>query len=510
MATQHDAIVIGAGLGGLAAATYLAKKGRDVLLLEKHNVPGGYATSFVRGRFEFEVALHELSGLGRDGALGPLGRFLKYLGVYDEVEFVNIPDFYRSVFDDLDVTMPVERDAFVAKLVDTFPHERAGIESLFDEVAAVNREMRYFMKIGLGKPTPGLFAQLPFNSSHLLRYALATWGAVMERHVKDIRAQAVISQLWGYAGLPPSKVGFLVYAATLNSYFDNGAHHIRGRSQALSSAFVKKLHEYGGQLRLNQTVERILVENGRVTGVRTAGGEEFFADAVISNASPVTTCRDLMDAGAVPEKFWRRMRASTVAAGSLNVYLGLAKPPAELGLHDHEAFVNINYDFDEHYQRMRQLGTPGQIAVTGYNAVLPDITPPGTSQVVITSLYYGDPWCTLDPHRYVDTKNEIGDAMLTMAERLYPGLRDAAEVVEVSTPVTNMRYAGTLGGSIYGFDQPPADAHIFRQPHWGPMPGLFFTGAWTPPGGGFEPAMLSGRFAADMAMLRGKTARKGA
>ncbi len=62
MSQRYDAIVIGAGLGGLSAATMLARNGLHVLLLERHNVPGGYATSFVRGRYEFEVALHELSG----------------------------------------------------------------------------------------------------------------------------------------------------------------------------------------------------------------------------------------------------------------------------------------------------------------------------------------------------------------------------------------------------------------------------------------------------------------
>ena len=62
--SDYDAIIIGAGNGGLTAALTVANAGRKVLLLEKHNVPGGCATSFIRGRFEFEVALHQLSGMG--------------------------------------------------------------------------------------------------------------------------------------------------------------------------------------------------------------------------------------------------------------------------------------------------------------------------------------------------------------------------------------------------------------------------------------------------------------
>lgn len=60
MVKKYDAVVIGAGNGGLTAAARLAKEGKRVALLEQHNMPGGFATSFVRGRFEFEPSLHEL------------------------------------------------------------------------------------------------------------------------------------------------------------------------------------------------------------------------------------------------------------------------------------------------------------------------------------------------------------------------------------------------------------------------------------------------------------------
>ena len=81
MPKDYDIIAIGAGLGGLSAATFLASQGFSVLLLERHNIPGGYATSFVRGRFEFEVALHELSGIGPPENRGGLYRYLDSLGI---------------------------------------------------------------------------------------------------------------------------------------------------------------------------------------------------------------------------------------------------------------------------------------------------------------------------------------------------------------------------------------------------------------------------------------------
>jgi all-trans-retinol 13,14-reductase len=91
-----------------------------------------------------------------------------------------------------------------------------------------------------------------------------------------------------------------------------------------------------------------------------------------------------------------------------------------------------------------------------------------------------------------------------MAEGIAPGLREHAEVVEVSTPLTNMRYAGTMGGSIYGFSQPPRDNMVWRMRHRGPLAGLYFVGAWTQPGGGFEPTMMSGQMAGSAIVSKSK------
>ena len=93
--SAYDVVVIGAGNGGLTAACSLAQKGIKTLLLEKHNVPGGCATSFCRGRFEFEVALHQLSGMGTPEKPGPLRYVLDKLGVVDRLEWVEMENLYR-------------------------------------------------------------------------------------------------------------------------------------------------------------------------------------------------------------------------------------------------------------------------------------------------------------------------------------------------------------------------------------------------------------------------------
>ncbi len=500
MADRYDVIVIGAGLGGLSAAALLTHRGHRVLLLERHNVPGGYATSFVRGRYEFEVALHELSGIGTPERPGPLMAYLEEIGVADRVEFVPIADFYRSVFPGLSLTLPVGREAYTETLCQTFPGEADGIGRFLGRVFDMGQELDGLSRVfGDGIPSPSAVAGLPWNVRKLLRYGACTWGSVLDRDVHDPTARGVISQAWGYLGLPPSKVAFAYLAAVLHAYVDGaGPAYIRGRSQALSSAFVAAIEDGGGEVRMGCGVSTIRVRGGRVAGVVTDEGEELLAGTVVSNADPVTTCREMIGADHLPDRFWRGLRASEPGPSSFNVYLGLARSPAELGIEDHETFVNASTDLDEHWRRMRSLDAPLVLVMSCYNLCLPEISPPGTSVVTLTTLMYGEPWHDVDPAAYLDTKHRVADAMIRLAEDAVPGLRDAAEVVEAATPVTNMRYVGHLGGAVYGFDQHPWDSHLFRLPGKAPLGGLYFVGAWAQPGGGFEPAMMSGRIAGEM------------
>ncbi len=482
MTKDYDAIVIGAGLGGLAAATTLAHNGLSVLLLERHNVPGGYATSSVRGRYEFEVALHELSGTAPPGDRGNVYRVLEYLGVADKVKFLHVPELYRAVFLEpsdgqsagcsLDVTLPAGREAFEAKLVETFPHEVHGIRRFLQRVFDFGRDHARFLR-QRRQVHP---ATIPLRFRHFVRYLPATWGKVLDR---DIQA-------------PPSQISFVFLASTLAAYVRRGVAFPQGRSQALSNAFLARFEELGGETRLNCSVRQITTENGRVTGVFTEQGDEIRAGWIVSNADPVATGRDLIGREKIPGSFFSDLRSNNVAASTVNVYLGLACPHDELGLTEHEIFVNKGYDFERNYAGMKVIAPPEAIALTCYSAACPKISPPGTSMVVLTALAYGKPWSQVPPHEYVDTKNHIAGSMIDLAETIAPGLRHHADVVEVSTPLTNMRYTGAMGGSIYGFSQPPCDNMVWRMGYKGPLDGLYFAGAWTQPGGGFEPAIMSG------------------
>lgn len=503
MSRRFDVIVIGAGLGGMTAATRLAQKGMKTLLLERHFVPGGYATSFVRGRFEFEVALHELSGVGPDGR-GDTAGILGALGVADKVRFLRVRDLYRSIFPDLDVTLPSGRAEYEAAVCGIFPSSAPGIRRFLSRIDDVYREFAA-LSSDPHRPNP---LTIPFRYPNVARYLPLTWGEVLSRDVPEPRARSVLSQYWGYFGMPPSRLNFLYFALGLASYMKYGATYVDGRSQALSNAFVARFEELGGEVHFGRGVRSIRTEGGRVAGVETDDGEMYEASRVVSNADPVTTCRSLLGDGAYPVEWLQHMGISRPAAGTINVYMGLDRAPGDVGLTTHENFINPDDDHDAIWEGTRRLEPPRAVLATLYNHVWPAISPPGTSIVVLTALSYGAPWVSLPPARYYDTKMRLAETMIATAERHAPGLRDACEVVEVATPLTNMRYAGALGGSIYGFDQPPFDGFALRAGHRGPVPGLWMTGAWTQPGGGFGPCIASGWMAADAVVRSARKAGK--
>ena len=498
MGDKVDAVVVGAGLGGLSAAACLARGGLRVLVLERHNIPGGYATSFVRGRFEFEVALHELSGIGSEEHRGPIYRYLEAIGVAQRCTFVQAPTLYRSVFPGVDLTLPHGFDAARQVLCDAFGGDAAGISSFLTLVRDLARELARMQRAGHDKlQSPLAAAQVPLRYPTLFRYQQAAFGPVLRRHVTDPHARAVLSQLWGYFGLPPDLCSFFWFALGLSTYLKYGACYVEGRSQTLSQAFVDAIEEQGGQVRFGCGASSITTEGGRVTGVVTDEGQTVRAPWVVSNADPLTTCAELVGRQHVPAAFFRSLQSTEVAASSFNVYLGLAATAQQLGLTDHEIFVQTDMDFERQYRDSDGLQPPAMLAITTYNHVYPEISEPGTTLLVLTSLNTGQPWHAVRPQDYLQTKHRMAEGMLRLAEQVVPDLRRYAEVVEVSTPVTNMRYTGNPGGSIYGSSHAPGRHTVWRVPQRGPLRGLYFSGAWTQPGGGFEPVMASGQQAGE-------------
>lgn len=136
MAVKYDAVVIGAGTGGLSAALALASAGKKTLLVEQHNLPGGCSTSFIRGRFEFDASLHEYCGIGSKGDWGLPGKVM--MEDYKlNINWLLVPELYRCIGTTrsgkhFDLTLPVGIDNIIDVMEKTVPGSREPMKVFFD------------------------------------------------------------------------------------------------------------------------------------------------------------------------------------------------------------------------------------------------------------------------------------------------------------------------------------------------------------------------------------------
>ena len=486
--TDYDATVIGAGNGGLTAAATLAKAGLKVLLLEKHNVPGGCATSFCRGRFEFEISLHQLSGMGTEEKPGPLRVLLQDLGVTKKIEFMEMEHLYRATFlNMLDITLKADRSEVVKELQHRFPAERAAIAKFFDLV--YDFSIQRFRVIYMEDPEASK-EEYPLY----FRYALKSSQEVLDEFFEDPLLKAVIATYWGYAGLPPRLLSFSNLALLLFVYIEFKPFHIKGGSQALSNALVDTFLENGGDVRFNCGAKKILIKDGKVQRVITEAGDEIRTHWVVSNAGLLTTYIDLIDREHVPEEQLRILGGRTIGTSFFTIFTGLDCEPSKVGITETTNFVCSSIDFDRAFSLAKTLETPQMVLLTCYDVSDPDFSPPGTCQTAIVALQYAQPWLHIPPSQYADMKYRYAEGMLDLIESLFPEFRNHIEEIEVASPLTHMRFLGHLGGTAYGFDQYAKDSRLFISPR-SPIKGLSFAGAGVA-GGGFQPTLVSGDSAA--------------
>jgi phytoene dehydrogenase-like protein len=493
---QFDAVVIGAGLGGLGCAAAFARQGFKTLVLEQHDKAGGYATAFGRpGGFVFDVSLHSTTVGERDGVRNLIGGFPEIR----DVEFVPHRTLYRAIFPQHDIRVG-NRDlpGYIRTLGGYFPEEREGIQALFDDMAALSLEIGRY-SAAAGKVD---MMRMPVDFPHLVAFSGQTWGAVVDRRLKDPKLKAIVSSLWEYYGLPPSRLSSFYYALPTIAYLTEGGYYPRGRSQTISNAFVKFIEQHGGKVLLNTRVEKIVAQGGAVSGVKTADGTEYRGRAVVSNANAYDTFHKMLEPDDRLTGYLARLDGFSVSLSSFIVFLGLKQDLVRrLGLKDTEVFYMPGYDPEADYRAAlsADMSNPGFGAML-YDNLFEGYSPAGKNTISLIALQGFDHWKPYeaayrkgDKAAYRKEKERMAAILIRQAERvLLPGLSKAIEVQEAATPLTNVRYTGNYRGAIYGWDQTVDNSNPRRLPHATPLRNLYLSGAWTAPGGGYGGVLASG------------------
>ncbi|MAE71448.1 MAG: phytoene dehydrogenase [Gemmatimonadetes bacterium] len=452
--------MIGSGAGGLACAVALAQAGQRVLVLEQHEVPGGWCHSFRLGGYQFSPGVHYIGELDEGGGLR---RVYEGLGVSRDLVFLELnPDGFDHVLiggERFDI--PKGRNRLEARLIERFPHESRGIRDYLELVDRSAKELGQAQKIG---SLPDLLS-LPWRARHVLRWGLASLDHVLDRHVHDPMLRALLSIQAGDHGLPPSKAPFALHAAVQAHYF-NGGFYPMGGAQSLPKAFARALRRAGGGIRLNAAVDRILLgENGAACGVRLAGGEEITATRVVSNADPGITFGRLVGLENLSTRLRSKLARTRWSISGLSLFgatdLDLADMGYDSGNYWYSRSTNLeaSYDFSNGSTGLDDEELPGLFLTI---TTLKDRTKKAKGHQTFeafTFVPFGgfDRWSDSRhgdrPGDYVELKKRLEKRMLRAADKVVPGISEHSVFAELATPLTNAHYVRSTKGSFYGTEK---------------------------------------------------------
>lgn len=508
MKSQYDAIVIGAGLGGLTAAAKLAKAGCKTLLIERNYSVGGAASTYKAGDLVIEASLHETAD--PQDPTEPKHHVLNELGVLDKVVWVPTGSLYEVRGGPMGVPFMLPEGFTAARdaLTERFPTLKPGIADILSQMERISQSLG---RLSRGReviedPLAGFsaimkLAPVATGWRHSLARQLA--GAFGDNEA----AKCALAANLLYLHDDPETLWWIVFAVAQGAYIGSGGCYVQGGSQRLSNALAKAFRSAGGELLLRRTVREILIDaNGTPVGVAHEGKDgdraEVRAKAVLGNAAPAAL------ADMLPENARARFNAhyadQPLSISLFSMTIGLSEPASQFGLTSYSTMLLPEWMQSlSDYRRCAAIMAyaPGEalpaLAVVNYGAIDSGLGgPPYPVSVVGVDKLAN--WQGLDAEAYSRKRDLWRQALITAIDRTYPGF--AASVVSsvLSTPGSISSYLGAPGGAVYGFAPLPPSSPIWNGPGRSPktpIDGLYLASAYTSCGG-YTGSILGGATAA--------------
>lgn len=500
---KRNVVVIGAGNGGIAAAVALAQQGFQPLVLEKHRLPGGCATSFVRGRFEFDASIHCLFY----GFQGYKDVWEDYMGIDANLEVVKTGVAYSHVGKDgkpVFIKYPHGDAAFTAEFKKQFPEDAAKI----DEFMSIARSFKLAVdtlnsggvtvdktlsKLVAVKDKLGMLALLMKAKKicpDFLKLAKMSIPEFLDAYDMPLSVRRYVGSLWWYLGddynkLPIARMlGSFYFPIDVPCYFPRNACH------EYLIAMEAKLRELGGEIRYNDEVSEILTRDGKVIGVKTARGEEIETSYIVSDASASTVFGKLIkEESPARTKLLSEINNIPLNGSFATVYLGLNASCEELGITNHHIYFTDDDDGAKTWEASKGFSGPYTFGALCPNVTIPDFSPEGTCVLTLTVSIRPEATEGMSQRDYAAAKEQFASDLIDRASyHMNINLRDYIEEIEVMTPVTLARYANAIGGAL-GYSigaQAKADVKTMVKEAEKSYKGLSFVGQYSPNGIGYS------------------------
>ncbi len=478
---RYDAIVVGAGIGGLFCANLLAAGGMKVLLLERHYMLGGFCSTFRRKGFVFDAATHFYPLLGNPSTL--TGKIVKELGVptewikMDPVDQFHLPGM--PVFQ-----VPSDFAPYVQRLKEWFPDESANIDAYFAELkqAYMYGLLYYFRGVANDQ------------AERLEKFSMKEG---LDRHFRDPRLKVLLMGDAPHWGSLPNRTSYVFDAMLRLSYF-LGNYYPKGSSQKFADDLGRVLVQRGGRILKCAEVTKVLAEGGKCKGVRIRtvskrDPEEFVFDApvVVSNADALHTYRDLIGDDSRDPWLLDHIRSQKATFACVLTHIGLrGMDPEKLAAA--EGYYWSECDSSDIMKNVFKIFVP-----THFD---PTIAPHGCQILIVQrpSPVQFDQVKDWPAH-----KAEMEARTMRQLREKLPGIDDHIVVKSSASAMTSFRFTNNHEGGMLGWEMSPQQLGANRLPVFTPVDNLYLTGHWTQPGGGITPVIVSAQRVAK-AILTGR------
>jgi phytoene dehydrogenase-like protein len=477
-------LVVGAGISGLSAASYLQRNGFDTEIFEQHSLPGGLCTSWRRGDYTFDGCIHWLVGSGPSSNMHEIWKELG-AGDLSYVEWDVWTVIHLS--DGGSFTVYADPERLEEEMLRLAPDDRAA-------ASLVKENIRGWQKLDFpvapDKMPPDEL--LAFRAQTPSLQSLMEWSKRPRSDFLSLFESAKLREAFGVLFSDYVPEGFSPGALfmILGCMAKRSAGYPIGGSLAFARAIESKYLGLGGELRYGYRVDAILVESDKAIGIRGAPGE-VRGDYVISAADGRDTLKRLLGGRyAHPD-----LEASFTEESSGPLRRGPSAILVCLGLAGDFSTLPFGQSFPLREPLILESGalTLARLGVRLFSFD-PTLAPPGKTAAVVHIDTRNDPYWTglkqRDPAAYAAEKQAMAEKVIAALDPFIPGFKDCMETVDVVTPSTFIRYTGSWHGSYVGWVG--AGGASLRKTIDG-LDHFYMVGQWVNPGGGLPACGADGR-----------------
>jgi phytoene dehydrogenase-like protein len=474
-------VIIGGGVAGLSAGIYARLNGFETEIIEMHSKTGGQCTAWERKGYRFDYCLHWLVGT-RNGPFHDI--WLETNVINDQVKIID-HEVHTKVFaeDGTDFTVYTNIDKWEKYLCEIAPEDTKSIRKMCNDMRKTSVLEPYSnppeLRRGIDK-IGSFFKMLPVIILFIKHGKKTFREYIGQFNFKNPRLKLFLENLFSTHDF--SALAFIMMLAWFHK---KNAGYLIGGSKPMTQRMTEKYLNLSGVLTTHKKVEKIIVEGNIAKGVLLDDGSKIFADYIISAADGHSTIFEMLDGKYLSEKIkeaydsWELFNPIVQVSFGINseiktdfpVQSWLAKN-IRIGMtKTDQGFSIMNYCFD------------------------PSMAPPGKTVIVIRYESQWDLWKDLKGEEYLKEKQQLENDARLLLEKHIPEISGKIEVIDVATPLTDVRYTGVWKGSYEGFLPSSKNLMSNLKPTLPGLNGFYMAGQWLAPGGGLPPAGQTGKWA---------------